>query len=97
MNSLWQKSLRTLYVTMRDNFMDCPDRERAQWWGDVTSEMIMTMYSLDSNSYLLYQKGVEAMLSHVDETKVLQTVVPINGDYFELPVQQLAGIVGFLT
>ncbi|MBR3802457.1 MAG: alpha-L-rhamnosidase N-terminal domain-containing protein [Clostridia bacterium] len=97
LNSLWQKSLRTLYVTMRDSFMDCPDRERAQWWGDVTSEMIMTMYSMDSNSYLLYQKGVEAMLSHVDDTKVLQTVVPINGDYFELPVQQLAGIVGFLT
>ncbi|MBQ5883462.1 MAG: alpha-L-rhamnosidase N-terminal domain-containing protein, partial [Clostridia bacterium] len=97
LNSLWQKSLRTLYVTMRDNFMDCPDRERAQWWGDVTSEMIMTMYSMDSNSYLLYQKGVEAMLSHVDDTNVLQTVVPIKGDYFELPVQQLAGIVGFLT
>ncbi len=97
LNSLWQKSLRTLYVTMRDNFMDCPDRERAQWWGDVTSEMIMTMYSMDSNSYLLYQKGVQAMLSHVDETKVLQTVVPISGDYFELPVQQLAGIVGFLS
>ena len=97
LNSLWQKSLRTLYVTMRDNFMDCPDRERAQWWGDVTIEMIMTMYSMDSNSYLLYQKGAEAMLSHVDETKVLQTVVPISGDYFELPVQQLAGIVGFLT
>ncbi len=97
LNSLWQKSLRTLYVTMRDNFMDCPDRERAQWWGDVTSEMIMTMYAMDSNSYLLYQKGVEAMLSHIDDTKVLQTVVPINGDYFELPVQQLAGIAGFLT
>ncbi len=97
LNSLWQKSLRTLYVTMRDNFMDCPDRERAQWWGDVTSEMIMTMYSMDSNSYLLYQKGVEAMLSHIDDSKVLQTVVPISGDYFELPVQQLAGIVGFLT
>ena len=97
LNSLWQKSLRTLYVTMRDNFMDCPDRERAQWWGDVTNEMIMTMYSMDSNSYLLYQKGVEAMLSHIDDTKVLQTVVPINGDYFELPMQQLAGIVGFMT
>lgn len=97
LNSLWQKSLRTLYVTMRDNYMDCPDRERAQWWGDVTNEMVMTMYSMDSNSYLLYQKGVQAMLSHVEDTKVLQTVVPINGDYFELPMQQLAGIVGFLT
>ncbi|MBQ6864943.1 MAG: alpha-L-rhamnosidase N-terminal domain-containing protein [Clostridia bacterium] len=97
MNTLWQKSLRTLYVNMRDNLMDCPDRERAQWWGDVTIEMNLTMYSMDSNSYLLYQKGVDAMLSHVDESKVLQTVVPISGDYFELPVQQLAGIVGFYT
>ena len=97
MNTLWQKSLRTLYVTMRDNFMDCPDRERAQWWGDATSEMIMTMYSMDTNSYLLYQKGVDAMLKHVGDDNVLQTVVPISGDYFELPVQQLGGIVGFLT
>ena len=96
-NSLWQKSLRTLYVTMRDNYMDCPDRERAQWWGDVTNEMIMTMYAMDSNSYLLYQKGVEAMLLRAEDTGVLQTVVPISGDYFELPVQQLAGIVGFYT
>ena len=98
MNSLWQKSLRTLYVTMRDNFMDCPDRERAQWWGDVTSEMIMSMYSLDTDALLLYQKGVYAMLGHIDpETKVLQTVIPISNDYFELPVQQLAGICGFMT
>ncbi len=97
MNTLWQKSLRTLYVTMRDNYMDCPDRERAQWWGDVTNEMVMTMYSMDSNSYLLYQKGTNAMLAHTDNTKVLQTVVPISEDYFELPVQQLAGVVGFLT
>ncbi len=97
LNSLWQKSLRTLYVTMRDNYMDCPDRERAQWWGDVTNEMAMTMYSLDSNAYLLYQKGVESMLGHIDETNVLQTVVPSTDSFFELPVQQLAGICGFKT
>ena len=96
-NSLWQKSLRTLYVTMRDNFMDCPDRERAQWWGDATSEMLMTMYAMDSNSYLLYQKGVESMLKNVGEDHVLQTVVPISDEMHELPVQQLAGIVGFYT
>ncbi|MBR2730986.1 MAG: glycoside hydrolase family 78, partial [Clostridia bacterium] len=95
---LWQKSLRTLYVTMRDNFMDCPDRERAQWWGDVTNEMAMTLYSMDANAYLLYQKGVASMLGHVDpETKVLQTVIPATDAYFELPVQQLAGVCGFWT
>ncbi len=98
MNTLWQKSLRTLYVTMRDNFMDCPDRERAQWWGDVTNEMMLTMYSLVPTSYHLYLKGVRTMLSYVDPaTKVLQTVVPIKNDYFELPCQQLAGVCGFWT
>ncbi|MBE6817671.1 MAG: glycoside hydrolase [Ruminococcaceae bacterium] len=98
LNTLWQKSLRTLYVTMRDNYMDCPDRERAQWWGDVTNEMAMSMYSLDPSSYLLYQKGVQSMLAHVDpQTDVLPTVVPISNEFFELPVQQLAGICGFWT
>ncbi len=98
LNTLWQKSLRTLYVTMRDNYMDCPDRERAQWWGDVTNEMAMSCYALDTNAYLLYQKGVASMLGHIDkDTNVLQTVVPIGQESFELPVQQLAGICGFWT
>ena len=98
LNTLWQKSLRTLYVTMRDNFMDCPDRERAQWWGDVTNEMAMMMYSLDADACLLYQKGVASMLGHVDSsTNVLQTVVPSTDSFFELPAQQLAGICGFWT
>ncbi len=30
-NNLWKKASRTLYLTMRDTYMDCPDRERAQW------------------------------------------------------------------
>ena len=98
LNTLWQKSLRTLYVTMRDNFMDCPDRERAQWWGDVTNEMAMSMYSLDTSALLLYQKGVQSMLGHIDaQTDVMPTVVPIQDAFFELPVQQLAGICGFWT
>ena len=103
-NILWEKCLRTLYVTMRDNYMDCPDRERAQWWGDVTNEMAMAMYSLDSDSYMLYQKGVLTIMNFADahkgsgseNEKILQTVVPIKyNKFFELPVQQMAGICGF--
>lgn len=38
------------------------------------------------------------MLGHIDKnTNVLQTVVPIDEELFELPVQQLAGICGFWT
>ena len=98
MNSLWQKSLRTLYVTLRDNFMDCPDRERAQWWGDGTNEMFMAMYCLDEAFCQLYRKGISTMISFINpETKVMPTVVPIKNDFFELPMQQLAGICGFWT
>lgn len=94
-NSLWEKSLRTLYITMRDNFMDCPDRERAQWWGDVTNEMMMMMYSLDTASYDLYEKGLDTLMGWTEDNNVLHTVVPCHGnDGQELPMQMLAGING---
>ncbi len=35
LNTLWTKAQRTLYINMRDNYSDCPTRERALWWGDV--------------------------------------------------------------
>ena len=100
-DQLWQESLYTLYITMRDNYMDCPDRERAQWWGDVTNESLMTFYSLDPDAYLLYRKGVDTLIQWRGHNgtgeRVLPTVVPINQGHFELPMQQLAGVVGFWT
>ena len=104
LNVLWKKSLYTLYITMRDTYMDCPDRERAQWWGDCTNESHMTFYALDPDSYLLYRKGVDTVVGWQTKdvypaykTNVLQTVVPITNHYFELPFQQLAGVYGFWT
>ena len=104
LNTLWKKSLYTLYITMRDTYMDCPDRERAQWWGDCTNESHMTFYALDPDSYLLYRKGVDTVVGWQTKevypaykTNVLQTVVPITNHYFELPFQQLAGVYGFWT
>ena len=101
-NRLWQESIWTLYITMRDTYMDCPDRERAQWWGDATNESQETFYALDTSSYLLYRKGVDTVINWRGQTgskddRVLCTVVPINQGHFELPAQQLAGVVGFWT
>lgn len=104
LNVLWKKSLYTLYITMRDTYMDCPDRERAQWWGDCTNESHMTFYALDPDSYLLYRKGVDTLVGWQRKDfyphnlcNVLQTVVPITNHYIELPFQQLAGVYGFWT
>lgn len=95
LNKLWQKSLRTLYITMRDNFMDCPDRERAQWWGDVNNEMQMMMYCLDKKALLLYKKGADLLAGWAQDYGYMLTVVPAGNQIFELPFQNLAGIWGF--
>lgn len=96
LNKLWIQSERTLYITMRDNFMDCPDRERAQWWGDVTNEMMMFMYCLDKNAYALYEKGLYTKMGYIDSTNdgTLRTLVPTYQNMCELPIQELAGIGG---
>ena len=57
LDTLWQKAARTLYITMRDSYMDCPDRERAQWWGDVVLEMGETFYALDRRADALSPQG----------------------------------------
>lgn len=95
LNKLWEKSLRTLYVTMRDTFMDCPDRERVQWWGDVNIEMQMALYCLDEKALLLYKKGVDSLVGWSEEGGHMMTVVPSGTEQFELPFQNLAGIWGF--
>lgn len=95
LNLLWKKSLRTLYVTMRDTFMDCPDRERVQWWGDVNVEMDMMMYCLDEKALLLYKKGVDSLAGWAKDCKNMLTVVPSGTKQYELPLQNLAGIYGF--
>ena len=56
LNKMWEKSQRTLYITMRDTYMDCPDRERAQWWGDEVNESGEAFYALSVSSHLLMKK-----------------------------------------
>ena len=95
-DTLWQKAQRSLYINMRDNFMDCPDRERAQWWGDATNDMNIASYAFDPSAFLLYEKGLDTMENYTDpDTHVLQTIVPIRARLLEYPVQQLAGINGY--
>lgn len=95
LNKLWDKCVRTLLVTMRDTFMDCPDRERVQWWGDVTNEMEEAHFCLDDKAMLLYKKGVQSLAGWAVDGAHMMTVVPSGTEQFELPMQNLAGIVGF--
>ncbi len=52
-NVLWQKATRTAYLCMRDHYMDCPDRERAEWLGDAVLEMEEGFYAFDTNAHTM--------------------------------------------
>ena len=98
-NNLWEKAKRTLYVTMRDNYFDCPDRERAQWWGDAVIEIGESFYALDTNAHALAKKGISNLVEWQRADKTLFSPVPAGNWNSELPVQMLASIgqYGFWT
>lgn len=89
---LWTKAERTLYVTMRDGYMDCPDRERAQWWGDLVDESGETFYALDPESRFLTQKGILELIGWQREDNTIFSPVPAGNWEKELPGQMLASI-----
>lgn len=108
LNTLWQKALCTLYVTMRDTYMDCPDRERALWWGDAVNEMGEAFYVFDAQTGpLLAKKGIYELAGWQRPDKSLYAPIPAglpkNPDdphasepagtwYRELPMQILATV-----
>lgn len=96
---LWTKSQRTLYITMRDTYMDCPDRERAQWWGDVVNELGEAFYALDEKAHRLTRKGICELMDWQRADSTIFAPVPAGNYKDELPMQMLAsvGYYGFWT
>lgn len=96
---LRMKALRTLYVTMRDNYFDCPDRERAQWWGDMVNEMGEAFYAMDMQSSLLAKKGILELIKWQRADNTIYSPIPAGNWDKELPMQMLnsVGFYGFWT
>lgn len=90
LNKLYKKSQRTLYSCMRDNFMDCPDRERGQWIGDVSSQIPQVFYSLSRNADALVKKAINDFINF-RKGDILQGNVP-GGNSSELITQSLNAI-----
>jgi alpha-L-rhamnosidase len=91
-NTLWHKAKRTLYVTMRDTYMDCPDRERSQWWGDVVNESGEAFYALDLKGQLLTKKGILELMAWQRSDNTIYSPVPSGNWERELPGQMLASV-----
>ena len=91
-NRFWQKAMRTLYVNMRDNYFDCPDRERAQWWGDATILMGQSFYQLSPRANLLVRKAIRELVDWQKEDGTLLSPIPAGNWDQELPAQSLTSI-----
>jgi hypothetical protein len=89
-NKLWEKASRTLYITMRDNYMDCPDRERAPWTGDAVIEAGESFYALSTSSHALAKKSLHEIFGWQRADGSLFS--PIGNWNLELPCQVLATI-----
>ncbi|MFF6983514.1 discoidin domain-containing protein [Streptomyces sp. NPDC008343] len=96
MDTLWGKASRTMYVNMRDTYMDCPTRERAQWWGDVVNQLKEGFYTFDTKSHALGEKAIAELASWQKPGGVLYSPIPGNWDK-ELSTQMLASVWSFWT
>jgi hypothetical protein len=61
---LWWMGRNTLFVCARDNFMDCPDRERACWIGDVADQAGYLFYCMDESGRQLLKKAIRITMDY---------------------------------
>jgi hypothetical protein len=105
LTKLWKKAQRTLFVNMRDNWMDCPDRERSQWWFDVSMDVHQAFYALSPTARQLTRKGIRELaawqkVGDLSEPYAPMSIYsPVPGHWVdELPNQSLQSIAyGFAT
>lgn len=90
-NRFWEKAKRTLYVNMRDSFFDCPDRERAQWWGDAVLLMGEAFYTYSTSTHALMRKAIDQLCAWQRVGGELFSPIPGNFNQ-ELPDQMLTSI-----
>jgi len=90
LNTLWTKCKNTSFVCMRDFFFDCPNRERGQWWGDVSEQILYSFYLYDQSSVKLAQKAYRELMYTQKADGSLYTTAP--GKAFNLPDQNIAAV-----
>jgi len=77
---LWRMAANTLYICARDGYMDCPDRERGLWIGDVADQTGAVFYTLDEAGRLLLKKGIDNTIAYQD-SEIIQGLAPGFGQY----------------
>ena len=89
LNQLWQESLNTIAICMRDTFMDCPERERGPYMGDATNQIDALLYSYDGEGLQMVKKAILACAAWTDQSGAIPSRAPSVKPQ-EIPNQSLA-------
>ncbi|WP_205942722.1 alpha-L-rhamnosidase-related protein [Pedobacter psychroterrae] len=92
LNKLWHKAQRTLYLNMRDSYMDCPERERAQWTADAVNESGQAFYALSKSSTAMSRKWLHELVAWQKKDSSLFSPSPAGNWDKELPDQSMASV-----
>lgn len=98
-DELWKKAMYTLYVSMREGYMDCPDRERGAYIGDAYNEIEEAFYVFGNDANKLSAKVIRDVCSTQTSFEkngrtyyTMNCVVPSRVVY-DIPMQELSAAV----
>lgn len=77
---LWQMAANTLHICVRDCYMDCPDRERGLWLGDVADQTGAVFYTLGETGRRMLKKGIDNTFAY-QKGDIIQGLAPGFGAY----------------
>lgn len=89
LNQLWQESLNTVSICMRDTYMDCPERERGPYMGDASNQIDAALYGYDQGGLDMTKKAILTCLGWTTESGAIPSRAPSVKPQ-EIPNQSLA-------
>ena len=78
LNRIWETGAYTVQLCMEDTFIDCPWRERAQWWADARIQSRVAYHAFDDTKLLA--QGLRQIASSQDASGAVSGMYPSGED-----------------
>ena len=88
LDQLWQESLNTVAICMRDTFMDCPDRERGPYMGDASNQIDAVLYAYGEGGLDIIRKTILNCIAWTTDSNAIPSRAPSTKPQ-EIPNQSL--------
>jgi alpha-L-rhamnosidase len=94
LHRIWETGRWTVQLSMEDSYSDSPWRERAQWWGDVRIEALVSYYCF--GDHLLVRQGLRHIAQSQNADGLTMAVYPTEWTGGLLPTYTLLWVISLL-